>query len=67
MTDDEATAVAAALAAKDARIAFLGATIATQARIIGRYQETVSRLLDDHERRLRQVEVKALQVTFSDN
>lgn len=67
MTDDEATAVAAALAAKDARIAFLEATIATQARIIGRYQETVSRLLDDHERRLRQVEVKALQVTFSDN
>jgi uncharacterized coiled-coil protein SlyX len=67
MTDDEATAVAAALAAKDARIAFLEAMIATQARIIGRYQETVSRLLDDHERRLRQVEVKALQVTFSDN
>ena len=67
MTDDEATAVAAALAAKDARIAFLEATIATQARIIRRYQETVSRLLDDHERRLRQVEVKALQVTFSDN
>ncbi|MDD5708585.1 MAG: hypothetical protein PHR35_21915 [Kiritimatiellae bacterium] len=67
MTDDEATAVAAALAAKDARIAWLEATIATQARIIGRYQETVSRLLDDHERRLRQVEVKALQVTFSDN
>lgn len=67
MTDDEATAVAQALAAKDARIAFLEATIATQARIIGRYQETVSRLLDDHERRLRQVEVKALQVTFSDN
>lgn len=67
MTDDEATAVAAALAAKDARIAFLEAMIATQARIIRRYQETVSRLLDDHERRLRQVEVKALQVTFSDN
>jgi len=67
MTDDDATAVAAALAAKDARIAWLEATIATQARIIGRYQETVSRLLDDHERRLRQVEVKALQVTFSDN
>jgi uncharacterized coiled-coil protein SlyX len=67
MTDDEATAVAAALAAKDARIAFLEATIATQARIIRRYQKTVSRLLDDHERRLRQVEVKALQVTFSDN
>jgi len=67
MTDDEATAVAAALAAKDARIAFLEAMIATQARIITRYQETVSRLLDDHERRLRQVEVKALQVTFSDN
>lgn len=67
MTDDEATAVAAALAAKDARIAFLEAMIATQARIIRRYQETVSRLLDDHERRLRQVEVKALHVTFSDN
>lgn len=67
MTDDEATAVAQALAAKDARIAFLEATIATQARIIRRYQETVSQRLDDHERRLRQVEVKALQVTFSDN
>jgi uncharacterized coiled-coil protein SlyX len=67
MTDDEATAVAAALAAKDARIAFLEATIATQARIIGRYQETVSRLLDDHERRLRTVEMKALTVAFSDN
>lgn len=67
MTDDEATAVAAALAAKDARIAWLEATIATQARIIGRYQETVSRLLDDHEVRLRRLEMKALHVTFSDN
>jgi uncharacterized coiled-coil protein SlyX len=67
MTDDEATAVAAALAAKDARIAFLEATIATQARIIGRYQNLVSRQITDHERRLRAVEMKALQVTFSDN
>ena len=67
MTDDEATAVAAALAAKDARIAWLEATIATQARIIGRYQETVSRLLDDHEVRLRRAEMKAMYVTFSDN
>ncbi len=67
MTDDEATAVAAALAAKDARIAFLEAMIATQARIITRYQNLVSRQIADHERRLRQVEVKALQVTFSDN
>ena len=67
MTDDEATAVAAALAAKDARIAFLEAMIATQARIIRRYQNLVSRQIADHERRLRQVEVKALQVTFSDN
>ena len=67
MTDDETTAVAAALAAKDARIAFLEAMIATQARIIRRYQNLVSRQIADHERRLRQVEVKALQVTFSDN
>jgi len=67
MTDDEATAVAAALAAKDARIAFLEAMIATQARIITRYQNLVSRQITDHERRLRAVEMKALQVTFSDN
>jgi uncharacterized coiled-coil protein SlyX len=67
MTDDEATAVAAALAAKDARIAFLEAMIATQARIIGRYQNLVSRQIADHERRLRTVEMKALTVAFSDN
>jgi uncharacterized coiled-coil protein SlyX len=67
MTDDEATAVAAALAAKDARIAFLEAMIATQARIITRYQNLVSRQIADHERRLRTVEMKALTVAFSDN
>jgi hypothetical protein len=49
MTDDEATAVAAALAAKDARIAWLE-------RCLAWYQKLVSERLVEYELRLSDVE-----------
>ena len=56
MTDDEATAVAAALAVKDA-------TIARQQRLIEWYHKLVSGRLVEHERRLTAIE---RQVTAAD-